>query len=241
MIEQNNGKLFLPFFTVLISLITFCGCSYLPNSENSTPQSNKFEWTGQWQVDDPSSGQKETFILTPEGKLLLLPKAASDSPIAYNIPIRKISNSTTLPPNTKVVAIEDAFENQANKGKQSEAKNTISFINKAQSFYYIENNKFATDMEQLALGLPPETENYLYRIVPQNGQPQSVISTAQAKLPDLKSYTGAVFFVPGNDGGKVVSIICETDQPSSTPPSLPAPSSSNNPEEIQCPSGSRKI
>jgi hypothetical protein len=61
--------------------------------------------------------------------------------------------------------------------------------------------------------------------------------TAKAKNPELKSYTGAVFAIKANDEVTTVSVICGTDQPSTTPPVMPmAPK--NAEEAIKCPSGS---
>jgi hypothetical protein len=61
--------------------------------------------------------------------------------------------------------------------------------------------------------------------------------TAKAKSPELKSYTGTVFAIKANDEVTTVSVICGTDQPSTTPPAMPiAPK--NAEEEIKCPAGS---
>ncbi len=60
--------------------------------------------------------------------------------------------------------------------------------------------------------------------------------TAQAKRPELKSYTGAVVVVKQNGEDLTVAGICETDEPSSTPPAMPTHQKDTG--EFSCPAGS---
>jgi hypothetical protein len=147
--------------------------------------------------------------------------------------VEKVSNLTALPRNTRIA---NSLEEQ-NKGRQSEGKYNIGAMSRAQQAYYLENDKFSTKLEELGLGINPETENYRYRIVPQGNQRESVMMTAQAKSPGLRSYTGAVFVVKVKDENLTVAEICETDEPSSTPPAMPAAPKTGT-TEIQCPPGS---
>lgn len=63
---------------------------------------------------------------------------------------------------------------------------------------------------------------------------------SSAKLPELRSYIGAVFVINVRSDSITVRGICETNQPSSTPPAMPKPPS--NPErQIQCANGSHSI
>jgi type IV pilus assembly protein PilA len=55
-----------------------------------------------------------------------------------------------------------AFLNEANKARQSEAKNFLTNALKAQQLYYNENSEFAPNYDFLALGIATETENYKY-------------------------------------------------------------------------------
>ena len=110
-------------------------------------------------------------------------------------------------------------------------------MNMAQQAFYAENEKFATAIDELGLDIRPETENYSYQIVPQSDSIPSAMMTAKAKSPELKSYTGAVFAIKVNGEVTTVSVVCGTDQPSTTPPAMPiAPK--NAEEEIKCPAGS---
>jgi hypothetical protein len=115
-------------------------------------------------------------------------------------------------------------------------------MNRAQQAFYLENEKFGPAIEDLGIGIKPESENYRYQIVPQGNQTQNVMMTAQAKRPELRSYTGAVFVV--KDGNELLTVagICETDAPSSTPPTMPtAPSNTQGRWKIQCPAGSHPL
>jgi hypothetical protein len=104
-------------------------------------------------------------------------------------------------------------------------------LTQVQQAHYREQGKFATAIEEVSIGLRTETESYRYRIVPQGDNTQSVMIAAQAKKSELPSYTGAVFATNVNGETTPVSQICETDKPSTSPPS----------SKIQCPAGSRPL
>jgi prepilin-type N-terminal cleavage/methylation domain-containing protein len=55
-----------------------------------------------------------------------------------------------------------AFLNEANKARQSEAKNFLTNALKAQQLYYNENSQFAPGYASLALGIATKSENYEY-------------------------------------------------------------------------------
>ncbi|MBD2001814.1 MULTISPECIES: type IV pilin-like G/H family protein [Cyanophyceae] len=236
----------LPILSILLGLMAVSGCNStntLSASSLSATQdkSGTDRWVGQWQVNNPSSSQAVKFVLTPEGKLFVLsPETSSESSVAYEIPVQKLSDSPTLPPNTKIVDIQEAFNNQATKAKQSEGKTYIGAMNRAQQAYYLENNKFGTTIAQLGIGIKPETESYNYQIVPQGNGTQNVMNTAKAKRPELYSYTGAVFVIENNGENITRAAICETDKPSSTPPAMPRPPKDTS-GEIQCPAGSHLL
>lgn len=109
-----------------------------------------------------------------------------------------------------------------------EAKSFINSVNKSQEIFYLQHGKFASSFEELAIPLKSQPESYQYQIVSANQQ--QALVTAQAKKPDLKSYTGAVWVI----GDSTTDKICHTNQPSRTPPSqLEVVENS-----IQCPAGS---
>ncbi len=109
---------------------------------------------------------------------------------------------------------------QVNKAKQAEAKQNVGAMLRAQQAYQLEKSTFSKSIEELGVNIVPETENYRYQIVPQSGN-KSVMITAQAKKPALKSYTGAVFTMKKGQDVVTVTGICETTTPSTSPPALP--------------------
>ena len=185
---------------------------------------------------------KTIFEFTADGQLRLQvaetnpgePRPTAFSPSATLF--QKVSDATTLPANVQV----NDLQSQVNRPQQSEGKVYIGSLNRAQQAYYLENEKFANEINELGIGIKPETENYRYRIVPQGNSTQSVMMTAQAKGPERRSYTGAVFVVKDNNETLTIAAICETDQPSSTPPVMPA-APSNIKTPIQCPAGSHRL
>lgn len=157
---------------------------------------------------------------------------------------QKVSEETTLPPD--VVDLSDMetqsdrviadLQRQANEAREAEGRMKVGTMNRAQQAYHLEYSKFSTTIEDLGVGINPESENYRYQVVPQGNQKESVMITAQAKRPDLKSYTSAVVAVKQNGEDLTVTGICETDEASSTPPAMPTHRKDTG--EFLCPVGS---
>jgi type IV pilus assembly protein PilA len=102
-----------------------------------------------------------------------------------------------------------AFLNQANKAKQSEAKQYIASINKGQQAYYAENGKFTTNIPDLGLGLKTETTNYKYTVA-ENTAASAVNSNAQpTNTTSLRAYGGAVVLVDSGEAKTTQTSICE--------------------------------
>ncbi|HBB34719.1 MAG TPA: hypothetical protein DDZ80_19970 [Cyanobacteria bacterium UBA8803] len=113
---------------------------------------------------------------------------------------------------------------QAIFAQQAEAQQYIDAVNLGQVAYYIAHtSKFAPTMDELGLGIPAETDNYRYQIVFQGNDTRKVIITAQAKDSRLKSYAGAVFIFSIGEAATAISGICETNEPSTSPPAWPTP------------------
>ena len=55
-----------------------------------------------------------------------------------------------------------SFLNQASKAKQSEAKNYVGAVQRAQQAYRIEKAEFAEGVTELQIGIPTQTDNYVY-------------------------------------------------------------------------------
>ncbi|MEQ8998335.1 MAG: type IV pilin-like G/H family protein [Coleofasciculus sp. B1-GNL1-01] len=129
-----------------------------------------------------------------------------------------------------------SFLNQATKAKQAEAKKDIRSINRMQQMIYLETGTFARSIEELNLGISPETESYRYQIVTPQQIP-GVMATAEAKESGLRSYTGVVFEIKENGENITINAICGTDQPSTQPPEIVVVPSRSE-ERLRCPAGS---
>jgi len=132
-----------------------------------------------------------------------------------------------------------SFLSQANKARQAEARSLVGAMTRAQQAYHLEKGTFSNSIEGLGIGIRPETENYRYQIVSQPNN-QNVMITAQAKGQTLKSYTGAVFAIKKGEAVTTVTGICETDRPTSTPPTMPK-LTSNGLASVECPPGSQPV
>ena len=100
-----------------------------------------------------------------------------------------------------------AFLSQANKAKQSEAKQYVASINKGQQAYYAENPSFGSNVSILGLGLKTQTTNYIYTVT-------GVVTSADALatpvvLGSLKGYAGGVGLVDAGEAKTTQSILCE--------------------------------
>lgn len=169
--------------------------------------------------------------LTPEGQLRFQldgTDPAKPRPTQFQADadlFDKISDAVTLP--AEIV--------------EREAQELLADFSRSQRTYYLEFRTFASRVEQLYAQIPDETDNYTYTLFPQGNGTESVMMTATAKRPDLRSYTSAVFMAP-NDRGLPVSVplTCATNEPSTTPPPMPSPPETAD-GEILCPSGSSQI
>jgi len=99
-----------------------------------------------------------------------------------------------------------SFLSQANKAKQSEAKQYLSSINKGQQAYFAENTQFAEQITNLGIGLKTQTSNYTYGIgVPAGGATAGATPGNAA----LRSYGAAVGLVSAGEAKTTQSILCE--------------------------------
>lgn len=105
-----------------------------------------------------------------------------------------------------------SFINQAAKAKQTEAKTTVSSINKGQQTKRIESGSFATNIAEVAVGLnATSTANYEYTLnaTPGTGAQATIVASATDKN-SLKGYSGGVFI--SSTTGDAPSIICQTKE-----------------------------
>ncbi len=179
------------------------------------------------------------FDFTADGQLRLeLDNIGESRPTSFSSNVKtfqKISEQTTLPANVRVVNPED----QQRKVRQTEAKQYVSSMNKAQQAFYAEYATFSATIEKLGIGIKSETENYSYSIVLSNDK-RFAQSMALAKIDGLKNYTGIVFLTKTSDGQytSTQSRLCESTQPSKELPGTPT---ATNSPDIQCPSGYSEV
>jgi type IV pilus assembly protein PilA len=124
-----------------------------------------------------------------------------------------------------------SFINQAAKAKQTEAKTTVSSINKAQQTKRIEDGVFATSVTALGIGLTAtSTGNYTYAVSanPNNGSVATIVAAA-IDTNSLKGYSGGIFIAAAGDAP---SIICQSDNVQAATSSFGAPNNATT-----CPTG----
>ncbi len=103
---------------------------------------------------------------------------------------------------------------QANKAKQSEGRNNIGAINRAQQARYLEASAFAEDngtviaTTVLGIGIPTQTTNYVYA---SKGTAISINSATPA-IDNLKAYAGVAFITSIGNQSASQAIACESLQ-----------------------------
>jgi prepilin-type N-terminal cleavage/methylation domain-containing protein len=104
-----------------------------------------------------------------------------------------------------------SFLNQANKAKQSEAKQYAGSMNRAQQAKYAEDGAFVAAVDGLGIGIKTQTSNYQYTIT----NTPTASTVANIAIPvgaALKGYTGNVALIipTGQTDATTVAILCET-------------------------------
>ncbi|MBR8836273.1 MAG: type IV pilin-like G/H family protein, partial [Stigonema ocellatum SAG 48.90 = DSM 106950] len=103
-----------------------------------------------------------------------------------------------------------SFLNQANKGKQSEAKQYTGSMNRAQQAYFLEQGGFSTGINQLGLGINTQTENYKYMV---KSDGTNVSNNGLSQKTPLKSYVGVVILSKQAETSEATTLasLCESD------------------------------
>ncbi len=113
------------------------------------------------------------------------------------------------------------FLKQAVKAKQTESKQSISLINRAQARYRVENNSFSSSFDQLAVGMnligttTTSTTNYVYTLDIPDPQNQATIA-AQSVDGAVRSYTGGNLRYNYAGQTLIAGLVCETIAPGSS-------------------------
>ncbi len=136
-----------------------------------------------------------------------------------------------------IMLASPSFLDCSSKARQSEGRNNIGAIGRGQQAFYLENNKFANSIPELAIGISPETNNYKYFV---QADRQFVVSYAQGKTPNTKSYLGVAFvgIVTNSDKAPTTqSITCEVDKPQPLASIMPTYKNGR----ISCPQGTKLL
>ncbi len=108
-----------------------------------------------------------------------------------------------------------SFLNQANKAKESEAKQYVGSMNRTQQAYFLEKNTFSSDISLLGLGIKTQTTNYTYGIASPGAS--SAINYGQSQnTTTLRHYVGGVQVgqTAGNEA-TTLATLCQSTKPTS--------------------------
>jgi type IV pilus assembly protein PilA len=117
-----------------------------------------------------------------------------------------------------------SFLNQASKARQSESKTYVGSLNRAQQAYYLEKQQFGQTLNDLAIGISPNTVNYTYTTGKRNASATLVvkadtavnsIGTPGVGSAPLKSYVGTVSLSTptGSTDATTLGALCEQKLP----------------------------
>ncbi|MDY6782987.1 MAG: type IV pilin-like G/H family protein [Cyanobacteriota bacterium] len=147
---------------------------------------------------------------------------------------------------------------QVNKAKQSEARNNVGAMNRAQQAFALEATDFTTSVSELGIGIQKQTANYLYDIKdgPVGGKLLAIVANRATPLTTtktLKPYGGVVALIEAQVAGGggtaealTIATLCEKTSPlakgtatANTPGngSFPNPTAANydaGKEKIKC-------
>ena len=129
-----------------------------------------------------------------------------------------------------------SFLNQANKAKQSEAKQYVGTLNRVQQAYYLEKSQFASDMIPLANPVPATTPNYDYKFSPATSASTTVVNYGNSKAAALKSYNGMVSIsvVSASSDATTTAVLCEAKTPKIGVLADPTPPDATKAEKPKC-------
>ncbi|MCC3406859.1 MAG: type IV pilin-like G/H family protein [Microcoleus sp. PH2017_10_PVI_O_A] len=110
-----------------------------------------------------------------------------------------------------------------NKAKQSEAKQYVGSMNRAQQAYYAENGVLGNSVAALGIGIKTETTNYKYSL---RSTKTTAFNYALSKQEKEKSFVGGVFLVPAYPNAPkhemtTSAILCEADSSGTIKPAEP--------------------
>jgi type IV pilus assembly protein PilA len=111
-----------------------------------------------------------------------------------------------------------SFTGCGNKARQSEGKQYVGSMNRAQQAYFAEKGILSNSVNALELGIKTQTTNYNYSTV---ATKNAAFSYGVARSNNLHSYVGAILFVRRGDEMTTISILCQANSPGNIKPANP--------------------
>lgn len=110
-----------------------------------------------------------------------------------------------------------SFLNQANKARESEGKQYAGSMNRGQQTFYLENQKFATSIELMGLGISTATTNYTYSLKNTTGAAMddaaalvAVHNVADPKNSvNLRAFIGVTDLIQSGGATTTTAILCQ--------------------------------
>jgi uncharacterized protein (TIGR03067 family) len=149
--------------------------------------------------------------------------------------LTKISDSTTIPSDIKILRSQDLMATSA-LIREAESKSSIRAIMRSQQQVFQAQGQFTSDINQLKSGLSLNSEFYSYKVTNLGNLAQH---SAVPLKDGLKSYTGIVYAIASNDANQKVTklLLCESNIPTKQIPTKPQ----NQDEGYKCPNAYTSI
>ncbi|MGA1601801.1 MAG: type IV pilin-like G/H family protein [Prochlorothrix sp.] len=113
-----------------------------------------------------------------------------------------------------------SFLNQANKARESEAKQYTGSMNRAQQAYYLEEQEFTSDFAALGMGIATQTTNYVYVLSNTNNNPTSaatvnpknfILNTGNPiDVVNLRAFVGVTDVITSGGATTTIAALCQT-------------------------------
>jgi uncharacterized protein (TIGR03067 family) len=149
--------------------------------------------------------------------------------------LTKISDSTTIPSDIKILQSQDLIATSA-LIREAESKSSIRAIMRSQQQVFQAQGQFTSDINQLKSGLSLNSEFYSYKVTNLGNLAQH---SAVPLKDGLKSYTGTVYAIASDDANQKVTklLLCESNIPTKQIPTKPQ----NQDEGYKCPNAYTSI
>lgn len=123
----------------------------------------------------------------------------------------------------------------SNSPLRSNARQSVSSMNRAQQAYYAENGSFTDSLPKLGIGIRAQNPNYNYSMILSN---EAVFNYGISRESDLYSYVGGVFLVGDIDTDiSTKTIVCVANLPGTVQPANPT----NNNGVLACAANTTEV